>query len=72
MHSGVTILLEWVFNLDDFNKIFLQIAPANIWIVEAQIMRETCKTNENNHKECFMFKKKLCGVKARQCSGSTA
>lgn len=65
MHSGVTILLEWVFNLDDFNKIFLQIAPANIWIVEAQIMRETCKTNENNHKECFMFKKKFMWSKGK-------
>ena len=28
MRSGVTILLEWVFNLDDFNKIFLQVALA--------------------------------------------
>lgn len=43
MHSGMTILLEWVFNLDDFNKIFLQIATTNICIVEAQIMRETAE-----------------------------
>ena len=43
MHSGMTILLEWVFNLDDFNKIFLQIVTTNICIVEAQIMRETAE-----------------------------
>lgn len=38
----MTILLEWVFNLD-LNKIFFQIATANICIVEAQIMRETAE-----------------------------
>lgn len=43
MHSGMTILLEWVFNLDDLNKTFLQIATANICKVKAQIMRETAK-----------------------------
>lgn len=44
----MTNLLEWVFNLNGFNKIFLQIATANIWIVKAQIVRESHKTNENN------------------------
>lgn len=50
MCAGMKNLLEWVFNLDDFNKIFLQIVTETIWIVKAQIVRETCKTNENNNK----------------------
>lgn len=48
----MTNLLEWLFNLDVefFDKTFLQIITEHIWLAKAQIVRETCKTNENNNR----------------------
>lgn len=66
----MTDLLEWVFNLigEFFDKRFLQIVTANVWIVKAQRVRETHKMNEDNNVSCLKIF--LNGNKARQCSGN--